>query len=65
MLREVRDGLRAAGLFVVDVMASPLRGADGNVEFLVRCDTRGPAVGDDRLDAAVPGEAPARGGVDA
>ena len=55
VLREVRDGLRAAGLFVVDVMASPLRGADGNVEFLVRCDTRGPAVGDDRLDASVPG----------
>jgi 23S rRNA (cytidine1920-2'-O)/16S rRNA (cytidine1409-2'-O)-methyltransferase len=54
VLREVRDGLRGAGLFVVDVMASPLRGADGNVEFLVRCDTRGPAVDDARLDAAVP-----------
>jgi 23S rRNA (cytidine1920-2'-O)/16S rRNA (cytidine1409-2'-O)-methyltransferase len=54
VLREVRDGLRVTGLFVVDIMASPLRGADGNVEFLVRCDTRGPAVGDDRLDAAVP-----------
>ncbi len=54
VLREVRDGLRGAGLFVVDVMASPLRGADGNVEFLVRCDTRGPAVEDDRLDASVP-----------
>ena len=54
VLREVRDGLRAAGLFVTDVMASPLRGADGNVEFLVRCDTNGPAVDDDRLDASVP-----------
>jgi 23S rRNA (cytidine1920-2'-O)/16S rRNA (cytidine1409-2'-O)-methyltransferase len=57
VLREVRDGLRAAGLFVVDVMASPLRGADGNVEFLVRCDTRGPAVDDERLDGSVRGDA--------
>ena len=54
VLREVRDGLRDAGLLVVDVMASPLRGADGNVEFLVRCDTTGPALADDRLDAEVP-----------
>ena len=54
MLREVRDGLRDAGLHVVDVMASPLKGADGNVEFLVRGDARGPAVDDDRLDDAVP-----------
>jgi 23S rRNA (cytidine1920-2'-O)/16S rRNA (cytidine1409-2'-O)-methyltransferase len=54
VLQEVRDGLRAAGLSVVDVMASPLRGADGNVEFLVRCDSRGSAISDDRLDAAVP-----------
>ena len=35
-------------------MASPLRGADGNVEFLVHCDTRGPALDDDRLDDVVP-----------
>jgi len=39
---------------VVDVMVSPLRGADGNVEFLVRGDTHGPALADDRLDEAVP-----------
>ena len=58
VLHEVRDGLRAAGLFVLDVMASPLRGADGNVEFLVRCDSRGPAVDDETLDAAVPPPAP-------
>jgi hypothetical protein len=34
-------------------MASPLRGADGNVEFLVRCDTHGPALDDARLDDVV------------
>ncbi len=53
VLHEVRDGLRDASVFVVDVMASPLRGADGNVEFLVRGDARGPALDDARLDAAV------------
>jgi 23S rRNA (cytidine1920-2'-O)/16S rRNA (cytidine1409-2'-O)-methyltransferase len=53
VLREVRDGLGGAGLFVVDVMPSPLTGADGNVEFFVRCDAHGPALGNDRLDAAV------------
>ena len=31
----------------VDVMASPLRGADGNVEFLVRCEKHGPIVAHD------------------
>jgi 23S rRNA (cytidine1920-2'-O)/16S rRNA (cytidine1409-2'-O)-methyltransferase len=55
VLHEVRDGLRDAGLHVVDVMASPLRGADGNVEFLVRCDARGPALDDATLDLAVMG----------
>ncbi|MFI5053154.1 MAG: TlyA family RNA methyltransferase [Acidimicrobiia bacterium] len=54
VLREVRDGLQGAGIFVVDVMASPLRGADGNVEFLVHADTTGPAVDDARLEASVP-----------
>jgi 23S rRNA (cytidine1920-2'-O)/16S rRNA (cytidine1409-2'-O)-methyltransferase len=54
VLHEVRDGLRAHGLHVVDVMVSPLHGADGNVEFLVHCDTRGPALDDAALDAAVP-----------
>ena len=54
VLRGVRDGLAAAGLFLLDVMPSPLRGADGNVEFLVRADKHGPnAVSDTRLDAAV------------
>jgi 23S rRNA (cytidine1920-2'-O)/16S rRNA (cytidine1409-2'-O)-methyltransferase len=54
VLHEVRDGLRAAGLHVVAVVASPLKGADGNVEFLVRCDACGPALDDDHLDDAVP-----------
>jgi hypothetical protein len=31
-----------------------LKGADGNVEFLVRCDARGPALDDVRLDDVVP-----------
>jgi hypothetical protein len=35
-------------------MASPLKGADGNVEFLVRADQRGPTLADGRLDAVVP-----------
>jgi 23S rRNA (cytidine1920-2'-O)/16S rRNA (cytidine1409-2'-O)-methyltransferase len=53
VLHEVRDGLRDAALFVIDVMTSPLRGADGNVEFLVRCDARGPAIDDVYLDHVV------------
>jgi 23S rRNA (cytidine1920-2'-O)/16S rRNA (cytidine1409-2'-O)-methyltransferase len=53
VLHEVRDGLRHHGLYVVDVMPSPLRGGDGNVEFLVRCDARGPALDDTTLDRAV------------
>jgi 23S rRNA (cytidine1920-2'-O)/16S rRNA (cytidine1409-2'-O)-methyltransferase len=54
VLHEVRDGLRDAGIHVVDIMVSPLRGADGNVEFLARGDALGPALDDDRLDDAVP-----------
>lgn len=57
VLREVRDGLAAAGLTVVDAMVSPLRGADGNVEFFVRCEHalgRGtPPLTDAALDACV------------
>jgi 23S rRNA (cytidine1920-2'-O)/16S rRNA (cytidine1409-2'-O)-methyltransferase len=34
VLVEVTSDLAAAGLTPVDVMPSPLRGADGNVEFL-------------------------------
>jgi 23S rRNA (cytidine1920-2'-O)/16S rRNA (cytidine1409-2'-O)-methyltransferase len=42
VLREVVAGLGAAGLGVRGVVPSPLRGADGNVEFLVHA-RRGPA----------------------
>jgi 23S rRNA (cytidine1920-2'-O)/16S rRNA (cytidine1409-2'-O)-methyltransferase len=55
VLTEVVQGLAGAGVLVVDVMPSPLRGADGNVEFLVRCDARGPALDDATLDLAVMG----------
>ena len=34
---RVATGLAAGGLPVVDVLRSPIRGADGNVEFLVHC----------------------------
>ena len=44
VLHEVTDGLAPSGCSSIDVMVSPLRGADGNVEFLVRGDRRGPVV---------------------
>jgi 23S rRNA (cytidine1920-2'-O)/16S rRNA (cytidine1409-2'-O)-methyltransferase len=53
VLREVRDGLRDAGLHIVGVLRSPLRGADGNVEFLAHCDARGPALDAAALDDVV------------
>jgi 23S rRNA (cytidine1920-2'-O)/16S rRNA (cytidine1409-2'-O)-methyltransferase len=53
VLREVRDGLARAGLVTVDVMPSPLRGADGNVEFLAHARKQGAPVGDATLDACV------------
>ena len=54
VLRRVRDGLAAAGIDAVSAMPSPLRGADGNVEFFFHARTDGrPIVGDDALDAAV------------
>jgi 23S rRNA (cytidine1920-2'-O)/16S rRNA (cytidine1409-2'-O)-methyltransferase len=37
VLGDVTGGLAAAGLSVADAMRSPLRGADGNVEFFVHC----------------------------
>jgi 23S rRNA (cytidine1920-2'-O)/16S rRNA (cytidine1409-2'-O)-methyltransferase len=53
VLREVVLGLASSGLFVIDVMVSPLRGADGNVEFLVRGNQTGPVVGAGVLDGCV------------
>ncbi len=53
VLREVVDGLDRTGLGVVAVTPSPLRGADGNVEFLAHA-RRGPAtVHPDSLDDSV------------
>ena len=40
VLREVVAGLGDAGLWVSAVVPSPLRGADGNVEFLVHAPAR-------------------------
>ncbi len=42
VLREVVSGLDAYGLGITDVVTSPLRGADGNVEFFAH-GRRGPA----------------------
>jgi 23S rRNA (cytidine1920-2'-O)/16S rRNA (cytidine1409-2'-O)-methyltransferase len=54
VLHRVRDDIGRAGVHTVAVMPSPLRGADGNVEFFFRCrkDTATPVSGD-ALDAAV------------
>jgi 23S rRNA (cytidine1920-2'-O)/16S rRNA (cytidine1409-2'-O)-methyltransferase len=54
VLRRVRDDLVAAGVRPVAVMPSPLRGADGNLEFFFHCrkDVDGP-LSDGALDATV------------
>jgi len=53
VLHEVVQGLGTAGIVVTDAMCSPLRGGDGNVEFLLYAAKAGNQVGDDVLDAAV------------
>jgi 23S rRNA (cytidine1920-2'-O)/16S rRNA (cytidine1409-2'-O)-methyltransferase len=53
VLHEVVLGLASSGLSVIDVMASPLRGADGNVEFLVHGNQTGPVVDPSVLDDCV------------
>jgi len=55
VLHTVCGGLGDSGLFVRGVMPSPLRGADGNVEFLVRCEKHGPVLDHALLDACVAG----------
>jgi 23S rRNA (cytidine1920-2'-O)/16S rRNA (cytidine1409-2'-O)-methyltransferase len=53
VLREVVDGLASGGLGVVALAPSPLRGADGNIEFLAHA-RRGPAtVSGATIDAVV------------
>ncbi len=61
VLGEVVAGLAANDLVVVDVIRSPLTGADGNVEFLASVFKAGSvsaAVGADRLDAVTNEETP-------
>jgi 23S rRNA (cytidine1920-2'-O)/16S rRNA (cytidine1409-2'-O)-methyltransferase len=49
VLREVAAALGDLGAAIMGLMASPLRGADGNVEFLLHARTAG-----DGADAVVP-----------
>jgi 23S rRNA (cytidine1920-2'-O)/16S rRNA (cytidine1409-2'-O)-methyltransferase len=53
VLGEVIEGLARAGVIVTDIMASPLHGADGNVEFLARAAKSGAAVAPALLDELV------------
>jgi 23S rRNA (cytidine1920-2'-O)/16S rRNA (cytidine1409-2'-O)-methyltransferase len=58
VLRETREGLARHGLVAVDAMPSPLRGADGNSEFLFHLRTAhavapSAAIDDAHLDACV------------
>jgi 23S rRNA (cytidine1920-2'-O)/16S rRNA (cytidine1409-2'-O)-methyltransferase len=57
VLEEVRSALGEHGAAMMGVMVSPLRGADGNVEFLVhlRAHETGGTVDDAALDAVVAG----------
>lgn len=57
VLVEVRSALTEHGAAMMDVMVSPLQGADGNVEFLahVRAHASAPVVDDARLDEVVEG----------
>ena len=51
VLLEVTHGLERAGLFVLDVLASPIAGADGNREFLAHCRHTGPSIPEQVLRA--------------
>jgi 23S rRNA (cytidine1920-2'-O)/16S rRNA (cytidine1409-2'-O)-methyltransferase len=52
-LRGVATALQEAGAAMMDAMVSPLRGAQGNVEFLVHAQVGGPARPGPDLDAVV------------
>ena len=55
-LEGVRAAMAEAGAAMMEAMVSPLKGADGNVEFLVHLRAHAgaaPGVPDERLDAAV------------
>jgi 23S rRNA (cytidine1920-2'-O)/16S rRNA (cytidine1409-2'-O)-methyltransferase len=53
VLGEVRDGLAGHDLHAIAALASPVRGADGNVEFLFHVAKHGALVDDASLDAVV------------
>jgi len=54
VLHRVRNDMARAGVRAVAATPSPLRGADGNIEFFFHCRKDGAApVGDDALDAVV------------
>jgi 23S rRNA (cytidine1920-2'-O)/16S rRNA (cytidine1409-2'-O)-methyltransferase len=54
VLGEVESALRAASVAMIDVMVSPLRGADGNIEFLAWSKAGSAApLAPTRLDAVV------------
>ncbi|HEX2736847.1 MAG TPA: TlyA family rRNA (cytidine-2'-O)-methyltransferase, partial [Acidimicrobiia bacterium] len=53
VLQRVTAGLDAAGLGVIAAMPSPVRGADGNVEFMIHCRKGVEPIGSDQLDAVV------------
>ncbi|HET9442593.1 MAG TPA: TlyA family RNA methyltransferase [Acidimicrobiales bacterium] len=55
VLGEVRAALASHRAAMMDVMVSPLKGADGNVEFLahLRAHDPGPGIDETRLDAVV------------
>jgi len=55
VLQEVTAGLTAARLVVLDAIESPLRGADGNREFLVHARRSGVAMESSELDALAHG----------
>ncbi|HET9728643.1 MAG TPA: TlyA family RNA methyltransferase [Acidimicrobiia bacterium] len=53
VLREVIDGLALAGLGVIGLVRSPLRGADGNVEFLAHARLGASTVSDAEIERVV------------
>lgn len=55
VLRDVRDALQQGGLVAVALVASPLRGPAGNVEFFVELRAAGEAIADARIDEVVAG----------
>lgn len=55
VLRDVVAGLAPAGLVAHGVIASPLRGADGNLEFVLHATKDGETLDDRELEAVVAG----------